>query len=29
MISIEVFDDEIADFNYCKNVSLLLLFGNE
>lgn len=29
MLSIEVFDDDIADFNYCKNINLLLIFGNE
>ncbi len=29
MLSIEVFDDDIADFNYCENINLLLIFGNK
>ncbi len=29
MLSIEVFDDDIADFNYCENINLLFIFGNE
>lgn len=29
MLSIEVFDDDIADSNYCENINLLLIFGNE
>lgn len=29
MLSIEVFNDDIADFNYCENINLLLIFGNE
>lgn len=29
MLSIEVFDDDIADFNYCENINLLLISGNE
>lgn len=29
MLFIEVFDDDIADFNYCENINLLLIFGNE
>lgn len=29
MLSIEVFDDDIADFNYCENINLLLIFENK